>query len=411
MLRPASRRAEFDGGLHGRRLGREVPFTRPDLVGGVDRADRDLSKRAVRLLILRRVADQIPPKRVAGHGGVDVRQLFLADGEEDAAAHLRGDLPEQRFALEGDAGDAADAHDIDRGLEALQRANRGVVTGLALFVVAVGEEDHDVSALDRAEELWQRAQGIEDGRAALRRESRATASAMVCGIVGRPGRGDDRRAKRRDDDPVALAQRRGESQRGGLHHRQPSIQALAGVDEQRERRGDLLQLHEVQRLLDAVLRHREVAFVQPRHVPALVIEHRGFNEHRRDAGLFDDLERREGDAVADDGAGRGFHVHANLARLVGVLVGPLHGVGRTVGVLADGRVVHEEADRHDAVLQVRLHLRHDADHAGHAGAAQRGGDSDRRGRLRRGRCGPRRQDEARDRAGEPGRHQEVGAAN
>ena len=60
-----------------------------------------------------RVGQDVPDLHVRGDLRVHVRQLFLAEREKRAPAALDRDVPQQIFALEGDAGDAGDADHVD----------------------------------------------------------------------------------------------------------------------------------------------------------------------------------------------------------------------------------------------------------------------------------------------------------
>ncbi len=190
-------------------------------------------------------------------------------------------------------------------------------------------------ALDGAEHLGQGGQGVEDRRAAARMDG-GDRFGDGRPVVGRAGGRLDGGAERRHDHPVALAQLGGEALRRRLHHVHAPVQALAAVDEQRERGRDVLQLHQVERLGHAVLGQREVVLAEPRHVAAVLVLDGGLDQHRRHAGLLEDLQRRQGHRVADDRRpGSGSTSTRISRRLVGVLVGPFDRVGRPVVVGAD----------------------------------------------------------------------------
>ena len=133
----------------------------------------------------------------------------------------------------------------------------------------------------------------------------AIASAMRRRVVGRAGGRLDRGAERRHDHrgrPCAA--------------REASRRAAALTMSMRRFRLWLLSMSSVNvvgmscsctRSSDcahAVLGDREVVLLEPRDVAAVLVLHRGFDQHRRHAGLLEDLERRQVHVVADDDAGR-----------------------------------------------------------------------------------------------------------
>ena len=70
--------------------------------------------RPVGFLVLRRVRDQVAVLDVVGQRVVHFAELLVSRRKEEAPASFDGEMPEQPFALDGDAGDAADADDVDR---------------------------------------------------------------------------------------------------------------------------------------------------------------------------------------------------------------------------------------------------------------------------------------------------------
>ena len=68
------------------------------------------------------------------------------------------------------------------------------------------------------------------------------------------------------------------------------------------------------------------------HEPPVLVLDRGFEQHARHLGLFDDVEGLEDDAIADVAAERVGDLHRDFPALERVLVRPLHGVGRAIDI-------------------------------------------------------------------------------
>ena len=106
-----------------RRARREVAVAGPDHDLRIRHHDADLPKAAVRLLVRRRVGQQVSRVDIGDDGVVHIRQLLFTRREERAAAGLLRDLPQQRLAFHRHAGHAADANHENRRLDLLTRAN------------------------------------------------------------------------------------------------------------------------------------------------------------------------------------------------------------------------------------------------------------------------------------------------
>ena len=111
---PAIGSRELEARPDRRRLRREIAWTRADDVRRVGRVHADGPPRPVGLLVLRRVRDQIAVLDVVGQRVVHFAELLVARRKEEAAAAFDGEMPQQPFAFDGDARDAADADDVDR---------------------------------------------------------------------------------------------------------------------------------------------------------------------------------------------------------------------------------------------------------------------------------------------------------
>ena len=105
---------EFNDRPDRRRFPREVARTRADDILRVVRLDRQRPPRAVCLLILRCIRQQIAVVHVLGQHVVHVRELLIPGREEKPPASLDGELSQEPLALDRNPGDAADAHHIHR---------------------------------------------------------------------------------------------------------------------------------------------------------------------------------------------------------------------------------------------------------------------------------------------------------
>ena len=125
--------------------------------------------------------------------------------------------------------------------------------GLAVLVVAVGNQ-HDGAATGRpAEQARAFQESVEQGRAATGAH-RANGLAQGCCVVGRSGDTADVGVEWRDDGAVLVAKTGGQPLGGAPHVVHPSRHALTVVDEQEEIGFDALARDEIDRLFDSRLR-------------------------------------------------------------------------------------------------------------------------------------------------------------
>ena len=155
------------------------------------------------------------------------------------------------------------------------------------------------------------------------------------------------------------------------------MHALARVHEQGVGHRQRFDAGEVDRLGLVVLQHAERGGVQAADEPIGLVHHGRFEQHLRDAGGLDDLERRELDRIRRGVAECIGRLDANARRLERIRVCPLDGVRRTFRVVAHQRVVHVEPDcPKERRCGGNGDLRDDADGAGQTGSPERRRDLD-----------------------------------
>jgi hypothetical protein len=76
------------------------------------RPDRQGSPGAVRRLVVRSVGDEIPVADVLRQHVVYFTKLLVSRREEEPPTGLDSEAPQEALALDGDAGDTADADDV-----------------------------------------------------------------------------------------------------------------------------------------------------------------------------------------------------------------------------------------------------------------------------------------------------------
>ncbi len=196
-------------------------------------------------------------------------------------------------------------------------------------------------------------------------------------IVRRSGDRLELLVERRDDDPILLAQKAGQTSGGVADEIDAPRHALAAVDQDGERRGQLLGTHHVQRLRHVVLEQLKGRWPHAGDEAAALVLHGGLDVDAGHLRVLDHLQRFQQHAVIG-GVAAGVHgLCANLSGLERVLVGPVDAPGRSLLRLAEQDVVHEEPHRGHRRVRCGIDLSDDANRAGRPSAAERRGDADR----------------------------------
>ena len=332
--------------------------------------------------------DQIAILHIVGQRVVYEFELAFCGRHEDTAARFGGDAAQDLLSSERDTGHAADGHHVNRRLGFLQSGERLLDRCHAVFVVAIGDENHRPSTRRFGEAARDLTQRIQDGRSPGRpnRPDRLRHRFLV---VGGSSRGQKALGEWRDDHPIqrrhVLRQRR----RRPLYEIEPAGHAGAAIDEQRQGGAHGFVPGEVEDLRHAILQHAERRLGQSLDETSVLVLDRRFDHHAGDVRLLDDLEGFQHHGVADLAAQRVGNGHGDLAPLEWILIGPLDGVGRPILIGAEQLAIDEELHRAKRRAGLRLNLRHDADAAGHTAPAERGGYSDHRtSPIRNDRGGP-----------------------
>ena len=137
-------------------------------VGSV-RLDREGSPRAVGSWFSGVYVMQIPvAARPAVSTSCTSASCSSREGKKNRPPVSTREPPQEPLALDRDAGDAADADDVHRRPGRLDRGERLVERGRAVFVVAVRDQDRPLAALGGRQDLRQLRERIENRRAPCR---------------------------------------------------------------------------------------------------------------------------------------------------------------------------------------------------------------------------------------------------
>ena len=349
---------------------------------GIVRHHGNLAPFAVEGLVLRRVGQQIPVLHVRRQHVVNDLQLGLATRQKRTTAGFLRQAPEEALALERNPRDAADADDVHRRADILDRGERILELAGAVLVVAIGDQDNRATALEAAEMRRQLDERVENCRSAARLDLRDGIEHRVA-IIGGTGDRLQRLGERDDQHPVFRPHVADQSVRGFAHEIDSTRHALAAVHEHRKRRRQVILPGEVERLRHPILEHGEVLMGEVANELAVLVLDDGVEQDATDLGEIGDLETFENDRVGGGVAEIVPDRHGDFGRHERVLIHPFRRVRRSTLDCCEELAVHEELNRGQRAVRERPDLGDDTDGRDLSGATHRRGDSSRQlgGRL------------------------------
>jgi hypothetical protein len=157
--------------------------------------------------------------------------------------------------------------------------------------------------------------------------------------------------------------------------------ALAAVDQHHVGRRQGLGPHDFQLLWRAVFLEDEGGLAEAADRPARLVVHGRLDEHADHFGLLDEVERRQVDLAGRRPALDVGDLDRDHGRREGIVVDPVDGVDRPLGVLPDDGAIDEELHAGKGGVVGALDPGDDADRTGRAGPAERRRDADGERRI------------------------------